>query len=342
MIAVKKWVCISILAGLLQIVAVAQDDETRQGTGLPTLIGENSARGGKMNVSGQITLQGFDRKQRQPVINVRILLSGATADSTITNDTGFYLLRNVPRENVVLVVEIDGAEVTRQPIVSSPMGNPRIDISIPWPIAADAVKPGVIAARPVYDRSPKNEEIFQSAMAASKAKETTKAISLLNKVLESDPKDFVAWTELGTIYFKENQLDNGEGCYFKAIELKRDYALALLNLGKLYMSKKQYDNAVLALSNAVKSSPDSSDAHHFLGESYLQLKKGSLAVVSLNEAIRLSPGEKAELHLRLASLYDSAGMKGKASAEYKAFLLKRPDFAQKAQLEKYIADNPAN
>ena len=324
----------------LTVTGVGQDDETRQGTGMPVLVGENSAQGPRMNVSGQVTLQGVDRSKRLPMVVVKIMLSGATADQATANDTGFYLVRNVPRENAVLVVEVNGEEVTRQAIVTSPMGNPRIDITIPWPALGSTASPAVVSAKALFARTPKTEELYQQALTAVKAKETPKAIKLFNQVLEAEPKDFVAWTELGTLYFRENSLDNAEACYFKAIELKRDYALALLNLGKLYMSKKQYDNAVLALSNAVVSSPDSADVHHFLGESYLQVKKGSLAVVSLNEAIRLAPAEKAELHLRLGSLYDSAGIKGKASTEYKAFLLKRPDFANKAQLEKYIADNP--
>ena len=172
-----------------------------------------------------------------------------------------------------------------------------------------------------------------------KAQESAKAVGFFNEILESEPKDFVVWTELGTFYFKENSLDNAEACYFKAIELKKDYFVALLNLGKLYVNRKQFDSAILVLSNAIARNPDSADAHYFLGESYLQTKKGSLAVAQLNEAIRLDPVGKAELHLRLASLYDAAGMKAKAANEYKVFLKKRPDYGERSKLEKYIADN---
>lgn len=329
----------STLLLLSAFTAPAQDDETRQGTGLPYQIGENAARGGKMNVSGQVTLQGYDKSKQLPTVTIRILLSGVTSEQTTAKDTGFYVVRNVPRENVVLVVEIDGAEVARQTIIASPMGNPRVDVTVPMTSFRSTSPPAVVAANAAFKRTPKSEELYQQALSAVKAKDVNKALSLFNQVLEIEPKDFVAWTELGSLYFRENSLDNAEACYFKAIELKRDYALALLNLGKLYVSKKQYDNAILALSNAAKSSPDSPDVHHFLGESYLQIKKGSLAVGSLNEAIRLAPEEKADLHLRLASLYDSAGMKAKAAAEYKSFLAKRPNHAEKQTLEKYIRDN---
>lgn len=319
----------------------SQDDETRQATGLPMVIGENVARGNLMNVSGRVSLEGVEKLKRVPTITVVVLVTGATGGRSIANDTGYYLIRNVPREQVTLLVEVDGLEVIRQPIQASAMGNPRFDFTVPWPPAASLIaKPGLISANPLIVRTEKNEELFQKAVTASRTKETKKASELFNQVLTNDPKDFVAWTELGTVFFKENSLDNAEACYFKAIELKKDYFVALLNLGKLYVSRKQFDNAVLVLSNAVKSGPASAGAHHHLGEAYLQIRKGSAAVVHFNEAIRLSPLEKADIHLRLATLYDAAGMKGKAADEYRAFLTKRPEYADKKQLEKYIWDNP--
>ena len=84
---------------------------------------------------------------------------------------------------------------------------------------------------------------------------------------------------------------------------------------------------------------DSPDANYFLGESYLRLKKGSLAVPYLNEALRLDPDGMAEVHLRLATLYQAAGLREKAAAEYQAFLKKRPGYRDRRKLEKYIAEN---
>lgn len=318
---------------------LAQDDETRQATGLPSVIGQNAARGDLMNVSGKITLEMAEKPKRRPVISVTVLWAGSTTERAIANDAGYYIVKNVPRQNATIVVEVDGQEVNRQPLISAGMGNPRFDATIPWPTAGSTAKPGVIAAGEAYSRTDKNEELFRKAVAASKAKDP-KAGELFNQLLASDPKDFVAWTELGTMFFKENSLDNAEACYFKAIELKKDYFVALLNLGKLYVSRKKADEAILVLSNAAKVMPESADAQQYLGEAYLLAKKGSLAVPCLNEAIRLAPMEMADVHLRLAALYDAAKMKDKAAAEYKAYLVKRPDYAEKAKLEKYIADNP--
>jgi tetratricopeptide (TPR) repeat protein len=90
---------------------------------------------------------------------------------------------------------------------------------------------------------------------------------------------------------------------------------------------------------AVKLRPDSADVNYHLGETYLQLKKGSVAVNYFYKALELDPFGKADAHLRLATLYDAAGMKQKAAAEYAAFLKKKPDYANRKRLEKYIALN---
>ncbi|MBK6723902.1 MAG: tetratricopeptide repeat protein [Acidobacteria bacterium] len=318
---------------------VAQDDETRSASGLPTKIGENTAPGSRMNVSGRIKLEGAEGVKPTPIVTVHITQGGNSIQRATTNDAGIYLIQGVPRQNIGILVEVNGNEVARQPITSSTIGNQRIDMTIPWPIIRPDAKPGVIVANKLFQRTAKNEELFEKALAAGKALETKKAVDLFNEILTSEPKDFVAWTELGTVYFRANSLDNAEACYFKAIVLRSDYFAALINLGKLYLSRKRLDDAILVLSNAVASNPTSAEARHYLGESYLQAKKGSLAVPQLNEAIRLAPAEKADLHLRLASLYDAAGLKAKAAAEYKMFLEKRPDILKRSSSEKYIAEN---
>ena len=47
----------------------------------------------------------------------------------------------------------------------------------------------------------------------------------------------------------------------------------------------------------------------------------------------------ADAHLRLAALYNAAGMKDKAALEYVQFLAKKPDHAEKKRLRQYITEN---
>ncbi len=323
---------------LLSTVAFAQDDENRQATGLPTEI-KSGAVGTRMVVSGKIIIDGVETLERKPIITITILVTGAPFARTTARDTGYYTIGGIPRQDLTMLVEVDGIEVSRQPLVPSPMGNLTIDMTVPVAITKSLMKPGVISAPAGFQRNEKNQLLFEEALAAIKANDNGKAMKLLDQLLVAEPKDYEAWTEIGTISFKSKANENAEKAYLKAIELKKDYFIALLNLGKLYFSDKKFDNAILVLSNAVKVKEDSADAHHFLGESYLQIKKGSLAVGELNRAIALAPVEKADLHLRLAALYDAANLKPRAVEEYKQFLVKRPDHPDKKKFEKYIQEN---
>lgn len=326
---------IVIVLVLLPLATAAQTDELREATGLPIQIGQPA-------IYGQVVIKKLNRDDKKPVVHVSLLEGGSQIGRVQTNDAGYYYFLTAPRGNDTLVFEVDNNEVGRV-ILNAAVGvsrNIRQDFTIDWAEFQRRNTVEIISTKDAYPRTPESDKAFANAMLRVKEKKFDQANVLLQDILAKDPKDFVAWTELGTSYFKQSSLDNAEACYFKAIELKKDYFLALINLGQLYIERRQFDNAILVLSNAVKVSHDSADAHHFLGEAYLQVKKGSSAEFHFKEALRLSPMEKADVHLRLAALYDAAGLKGKASSEYKLFLVKRPDYSQKAQLEKYIADNP--
>lgn len=318
----------------------AQDDETRQATGLPIMIGENVARGNFMNISGKITLEYQVQPKRAPVITIIAMQAGLPSERAVATDAGYYLIRNVRRENVSVVVEIDGIEAARQHLVAPPMSNPRQDFTIPWNHGSGtAQRGGVIDASSLYDRSDKNEELFRQAKSAVRAGDPKRAYEFFNTLLAGDPKDYVAWTELGSTFFSNNSANNAEACYFKALQLRKDYFPALLNLGKLYLSRQRYDDAILALNNAVKINSDSADAHYYLGETYLRTRKGNSAEYHFIKALKIAPAAKSEVHLRLASLYVAANQKGKAAAEYRAFLDKNPDYAERTKLEAFIKEN---
>ncbi len=157
--------------------------------------------------------------------------------------------------------------------------------------------------------------------------------------MDADPKDYPAWNELGMVYFIQKDLEAAANAYSKAIELKPDYVTALVSLGRVRLAQKNNDAAVTVLDAAVKAEPRSATANYFLGEAYLAVKKGSLAVTYLNEALKIDPIGMANAHLRLATLYNLAGYKDRAAAEYEMFLQKKPDYPEKKKLTDYIEAN---
>jgi tetratricopeptide (TPR) repeat protein len=331
--AVKFTIFLTFAA--LPLGTIAQTDELRAATGIPIQIGQPV-------IYGKVTLRGLSKEDKKPIVHVSLLEGASQLGRVQTNDAGYYYFLRSPRGGLsTLVFEINNNEVGRMVLNAPPDTATRAlkqDVEFDWEEFKQRSAAGVVVVE--YPRGAEQAKLFDAAMQHVTEKNFNKAISILDSLLAKDPKDYIAWTEMGTIYFKTNALDNAEACYFKAIELKKDYFLALLNLGKLYITKRQADNAILVLTNAVKSRSASADAYYYLGEAYLLAKKGSLAVPALNEAIRLAPMEMADVHLRLASLYDAAGAKSRASAEYKLFLSKRPNHPEKAQYEKYISANP--
>ena len=59
----------------------------------------------------------------------------------------------------------------------------------------------------------------------------------------------------------------------------------------------------------------------------------------MNEALKLDPIGMADAHLRLGALYNVAGYKDRAVAEYEQFLQKKPDYPEKQKLMDYIQAN---
>jgi cytochrome c-type biogenesis protein CcmH/NrfG len=330
--------CLLII--LIAQVVPAQSDETRQASGLPIKIGENVDNTNKTNLTGKVQLEGFDTSQPAPIVVVTATSSGLTVGRRRIADNGTYFLLGIPRDNVTIIIEVNGQEVLRQQLLTAVHGNIRQDFTIPaaqWTTAKS--KAEIISAGSFYPRSAENEKLFEKATSAARDKKTDNAIKLFKQIVESDPKDFVVWTDFGTLYFRGDKFSEAEKCYLTALEHKPDFMLAQLNLSRLYLTQKQPEKVIQILTKALETQPNSADANHYLGEAYLQAKLGSKAIIYLNAAIQLAPIEKAELHLRLGWLYNAAGLKDRAALEYKQFLAKVPKYAEKEKLEKYINEN---
>lgn len=269
-----------------------------------------------------------------------ILYAGvAVMQQTIISSGGRYRFSGVPNGEYTIVVQYENQGVYRNLIRIAE--NQPTDVRHDITLTAQAPAAGKANASSgvVYNRSSGNQSLYDGALALIEKKQMDEAVAALKKVVASDAKDYVAWTELGTVYFKQEKHSDADASYQKALEAKPDYLLAMINQGKLRLAQKNFDGAIEVLSKAVAQAPASADVQYYLGESYLGARKGSKAVGHLNEAIRLDPMGKADVHLRLATLYNAAGMKDKAVLEYEQFLQKRPDYAEKKKIQDYISQN---
>ena len=256
---------------------------------------------------------------------------------------GRFRFENLSSGTYYLVVLLENVELANvRVMLNGIVGTDyRQDIALEWrPNPSTRNEKGsVVAPMKHYERTPPNDSLFDKAEKSISEKEYSRAITLLRQIVSSDQKDFQAWTELGTAYFLTKNNDESEKAYLHALELEPTFILALLDLGKLRLQQKNFGGAVEVLTKAAALPPPSAEVNYFLGEAYLNLKKGSKAVAYMNEAIRIDPLEKAEIHLRIAEIYDAVGLKDLAAIEYEQFLKKKPDYPDRKKLQKYIAGN---
>jgi tetratricopeptide (TPR) repeat protein len=271
-------------------------------------------------------------------------LSGQVLDRLIVPANGRYRFLNVHNGEYDLRVANNGNEVARiNLLLQEKMSTDiRRDLELEWrpdPAGQKTKKFDPEMSTELYVRGSENAAKFGKALKASGSKNYASAVQMLREIVASDPKDFEAWEELGTMLFRQGKLTEAEKSYQQALLVRPSYVMAWLNLGKLQLSLKRNEEAIASLRRVVELNPQFPAGQYYLGEAFLQGKKGSRAVVHFNEAIRLDPVGMADAHFRLAALYNAAGRKDLAAAEYERFLAIRPDYPEKQKLVKYIKAN---
>jgi Tfp pilus assembly protein PilF len=256
---------------------------------------------------------------------------------------GRYRFMDIFDGDYWLVVEADGVEIARDSVfISKSMTidiHHDISLTLRPTTRTSSARGAVISSAGLYSRSATNETLYQKAAKEIQSKNYPEAIATLQEIVNSDPNDFLAWSDLGMLFFLQKDLDAAENSYTSAANARTSYFPSLFNLGRVRLAKKNYDGAIEALEAALKLDAKSASANYFLGEAYLQMKKGSKAVVYLNAALALDPVGMADAHLRLGTLYNGAGLKDKAVTEYELFLKAKPDYPDRPKLEKYISEN---
>jgi Tfp pilus assembly protein PilF len=290
-------------------------------------------------VFGRIALKGFDPGAKLPNVTV-VFMDGPQATNRWTvGKSGSYCFRR--KSNVgMIIVEVDSIEVARRTLSSFGAAQQREDFEIHSTQTKKTAPPGVVSAKFFHPPNPKTVELYKKTIEAESRKNTGKAIEHLKGIVAIDPADFIAWAKLGIIYVEKSSLAEAEAAFRKSLELKVEYTPAWIFMGKIRVEQKQLEAAIEIFKHAASLEPASARIFQLLGETYLLARQGTLGAEALNEAIRLDPAGMAECHLLLARLYDLAGAKHLAAREYKIFLSKEPNYADKKKLEKYIKDNP--
>ncbi len=290
---------------------------------------------------GDLKVKGADEVPVELGRTFQVLLKDGTSTRLVARDTvtagGRYRFNGVGNGEYILEV-LWGNQVVYEErfiLMEFKKDDIRKDIELEYVLPERKPPPSTS----VYSRPEEEQARFDEAQQSIQQGNPAAAIQLLEGVVNRDPLDYEAWTELGTAYFLRDEWRQAERCYRRASQAKVDFLPARVNLGKLLLTRKRYEEALEALTTAVELAPDRAETHYLLGEAYLGLKLGSRAVPCMEKALELDPEGMAEAHLRLAALYDAAGYRDRASDEYRRFLEQRPDFERRRELEEYIRRN---
>ncbi len=131
------------------------------------------------------------------------------------------------------------------------------------------------------------------------------AASKYEQILQSDPENIVALSNLGVIRFRQDRIEDAGKILKKALEVDSQDAFSLSVLGIVYYRQGKYDDAISSLTKAVAISPNNSESHNYLGITYSQKGYQEAAEKELLKAIELQPSY-ADAHFNLAVVYASA------------------------------------
>ncbi|MFF7123851.1 tetratricopeptide repeat protein [Streptomyces sp. NPDC016566] len=130
--------------------------------------------------------------------------------------------------------------------------------------------------------------LFQSALLQEKYQDPEGAARTYQRVLQLDPRNKMAWYNLGVIAQRDGRTADARESYDKALKIDPKYASALYNEAILLKSSDT-DRAVELLKRAIAATPRASTAHLQLGWILAQKHRTDEAEDEFRRAVAADP-----------------------------------------------------
>ena len=147
------------------------------------------------------------------------------------------------------------------------------------------VDPGRKLAAEGYGQS----EWLKRSIALEKRKDWQGLLDWSLKWTKSEPKNVLAWYNLGYAYDELNRYNDAIEALRQAVRIDPEYANAWNNLGAAYVELKRYNDAIEALRQAVRIDPEDAVAWYNLGTAYAFSGNRTEALNVVRELRRLDP-----------------------------------------------------
>ncbi len=143
-----------------------------------------------------------------------------------------------------------------------------------------------------FKQTSNNEEVKKLSKEAMKLYENKKIEETKNKylkILEIEPENEDALTNLGVILKRQNRAKEAIDYYVKAIKINPHNPLTYNNLGNALKEIKDYKRAILAFSDCIKRDMKNASAYNNLGITYEAMGDNNRAISSYKEAVKIDP-----------------------------------------------------
>jgi tetratricopeptide (TPR) repeat protein len=161
----------------------------------------------------------------------------------------------------------------------------------------------------------KAADLNRSAYEALRAGNYAQAATLLERVVELEPKDKTAWNNLGLAYTGLRQVDPAIDAFKKQLEINPYHEQANTNLGRSYLQQRRYPEAEAAFKKQLELNPLDKYAHAVLGHQYVEMERYDAAIPVLEKAISLS-SDDASLHVEIGTAYLNLNKNEQALASF--------------------------
>jgi protein O-GlcNAc transferase len=160
------------------------------------------------------------------------------------------------------------------------------------------------------------DQIVQQALAAHRRGAVAEAAPLYRRVLELDPSNEVACTNLAAIAAQAGALAEAEDLYRRVVALKPGSAQAHYNLGYILQQQGRLDLAAAAYRHVIVLRPDFVEAHNNLG--VVLEAQGLLdeAVAAFRAAVAAAP-QRADAHFNLGAVQLRQGLSDEAANAFR-------------------------
>jgi superkiller protein 3 len=151
-----------------------------------------------------------------------------------------------------------------------------------WLTLALSVVPATALAQSI-------EQLFQQGNAAQAARRFPEAEAIWREVIQRNPKNAIAYNNLGIALANQQKLDAAIAAYRTAIQLDPKYAAVYYNLGIALANQQKLDAAIAAYRTAIQLDPKDAAAYNNLGLALANQQKLDAAIAAFRTAIQLDP-----------------------------------------------------